>query len=145
MADVSPRNLQVRLLVLVFIAFIPALGLFWYANRALRDLQLEAMSGDLVTRAEEVATDYRRLVQDGEAFLGALSEFDEIRTVAPTECNERLAAVLGHADHITTISVIGPDGYLACGSLSPESPLYLGDRVYYVRATSTNRFAVGAR
>jgi hypothetical protein len=143
MADVTPRNLQVRLLVLVFIAFIPALGLFWYANRGLRELQMEAKRADLSMRAQEIATDYHRLIDEGEAFLGALSEFEEVRTARPTECNERLASVLSHLEHFTTISVIGPDGYMACGSLTPESALYLGDRAYYVRATSTNRFSVG--
>lgn len=143
MADVSSRILQVRLLILVFLAFIPALGLFWYTNRALRDLQLDAKRGDLVMRAQEVATDYQRLVHGGEAFLGALSEFEEVRTARPGECNRRLAAVLQHADQFTTISVIGPDGYLACGSLSPETPLYLGDRAYYIRASSNHVFSVG--
>ncbi len=62
MVDVSSRNLQVRLLILVFLAFIPALGIFWYANRELRNLQLEAKEQELVQRAGEVAMEYNRLV-----------------------------------------------------------------------------------
>lgn len=143
MTEVSSRNLQVRLLILVFLAFIPALGVFWYANRELRSLQLEAKQQELVRRASEVATDYHRFIREGQAFLGALSEFDEIRGARHLECTERLAGVLRHADHFTTISVIGMDGYLACGSLTPETPLYLGDRNYFSRATSRDLFSVG--
>jgi hypothetical protein len=143
MVDVSSRSLQVRLLILVFLAFIPALGIFWYANREFRRLQLNAMQHELVQRAEEVATDYRRLVAEGEAFLGTLSEFEEIRSARFPTCTEHLARVLQHTDQFTFLSVIGMDGYLACGSLTPENALYLGDRAYYVRATGRQTFSIG--
>ena len=143
MADVSSRSLQVRLLILVFLAFVPALGIFWYANRALRTLQLDAKTEELVRRAEEVATDYRRLIGEGDGFLGALAEFDEIRSTRFPACTEHLARVLQHADQFTTITVIGMDGNLSCGSVTQENVLYLGDRAYFVRATSRQRFSVG--
>jgi hypothetical protein len=143
MHEVSSRNLQVRLLILVFLAFIPALGVFWYANRELRALQLEAKEQELLRRADEVATDYERLIHEGEALLGALSEFAEINTARSPECTQRLAEVLEHTEQFTTISVIGIDGYMACGSLHPETPLYLGDRAYFVRTNSRGIFSVG--
>lgn len=143
MTDVSSRNLQVRLLILVFVAFIPALWIFWYANKELRDHELAAKEHELVRQAEQSAMDYRRLVDKGRALLGALSEFDEISRARFPGCNRRLAGVLEHTGEFTTISVIGMDGYLACGSLTPENALYLGDRAYFVRATSRDRFSVG--
>ncbi len=143
MVDVSSRNLQVRLLILVFLAFIPALGIFWYANRELRNLQLEAKEQELVQRAGEVAMEYNRLVGEGQLFLAALSEFDEINSVRFSSCTDHLTRVLRHAEQFTTITVIGMDGYLACGSLNPENALYLGDRAYFVRATSRGLFSVG--
>jgi hypothetical protein len=143
MTEVSSKNLQTRLLILVFLAFIPALGIFWYTNRALTNLQLEAKEQDLVSRAEEVATDYHRLIEKGRAILGSLSEFDQIRSSPFIECTDHLSRVLENVPEFTTISVIGLDGYLACGSLHPETPLYLGDRAYFVRVTSRNLFSVG--
>ena len=143
MPEVSSRNLQARLLILVFLAFIPALGIFWYANRALTNLQLEAKEQDLIQRAEEVATDYDRLIDKGRAILASLAEFDQIRSAPFTGCTDHLSRVLENLRGFTTISVIGMDGYLACGSLHPETPLYLGDRAYFVRVTSRNIFSVG--
>ena len=143
MVDVSSRNLQVRLLILVFLAFVPALGIFWYANRELRSLQLEAKEQELVQRAQEVATRYRHLIDQGETLLATLSEFPEIESVRAPACTEQLAAVLQHTENFTTIYVIGMDGYMACGSLTSENALYLGDRAYFVRATSRNLFSVG--
>jgi hypothetical protein len=141
--DISSRSLQVRLLILVFLAFIPALWIFWYANRELRNLHLEAERGELVQRAEEVATDYQRLIAEGEAILGVLAEFDEIRSTRFPSCTEHLARALTHTNQFTTFSVIGLDGYLSCGSLTPESALYLGDRAYFFRAMSRQIFSVG--
>jgi hypothetical protein len=143
MTEVSSRNLQVRLLILVFLAFIPALGVFWFANRELRALQLEAKEQELLRRTGEVATEYDRLVKEGEAILGALSEFDEVGSVQSQACTQRLGDVLRHTEQFTTISVIGIDGYMACGSIHPEIPLYLGDRAYFIRSTSREMFSVG--
>ena len=106
MTEVSSRNLQVRLLILVFLAFIPALGVFWFANRELRALQLEAKEQELLRRTREVATEYDRLVKEGEAILGALSEFDEVGSVQSQACTQRLGDVLRHTEQFTTISVM---------------------------------------
>lgn len=143
MADVSPRTLQIRLLVLVFVAFIPAMGIFWYASRQLQNLQMEAKEQELASRAEVVATEYRSMIRQSQAFLASLAEFSQIRSLRFPTCTEQLARILPHTPHFTTISVIGLDGYLACGSLTPETDLYLGDRDYFVRASSRKAFAVG--
>ena len=143
MADVSPRTLQIRLLILVFVAFLPAIGIFWYASHHLRQLQLQAKEQELALRAEVVAAEYRSMIQQSRAFLAALAEFSQIRSARFPACTEHLERILTHTPHFTTISVIGMDGYLACGSLTPETALYLGDRAYFVRASSRQAFAVG--
>ncbi len=81
MVPVSSRNLQVRLLILVFLAFIPALGIFWYANRELRSFQLDAKEQELVRRAQEVTNTYRHLIYQGETLLATLAEFPQIESV----------------------------------------------------------------
>jgi len=143
MDDVSPRTLQVRLLILVFVAFIPAMGIYWYAGKQLRSLQLEARERELVYRAEGAAAEYRSMIHQSRAFLASLAEFPQIRNVHVPACTEYLGRITQHAPHFTTISVIGMDGYLACGSLTPEADLYLGDRAYFLRATSRKTFSVG--
>jgi hypothetical protein len=143
MADVTSRNLQARLLILVFLAFIPAMGLFWYANRELRSLQMEAKEQELAQRAYVAATEYRSLMDQSQAFLAALAEFPEVRDARFATCTDYLSRVLQHADQYTTISIIGMDGYLACGGITPENLLYLGDRAYFVRATTRKLFSVG--
>ena len=51
--------------------------------------------------------------------------------------------MLEHTPQYTTLSLIGRDGYLACGSLTVNGDLFLGDRAYYLLATTHGRFSVG--
>lgn len=143
MASVSTRTLQVRLLILVLLAFIPAIGFFWYASGELRELQLEAKEQELLQRADALAREYQALVGHHRALLATLAEFPEIREGRTAVCNAYLERVAPHVQGMTTISLIGMDGYLACGALHPEAPLYLGDRLYFSRASSRKTFAVG--
>ncbi len=138
-----PRNLQARLFLLVILAFLPALGLYWYSNRELGRLQLQGHVRDLVQVTQLAGVEYERLLEDSEALLGSLAEIPEIREAEVPACNELLARVQDHTPRYTTISVIGLDGYLMCGSLPVEGGLYLGDRAYFARAVEDNRFAIG--
>ncbi len=139
--DASTRN-QVRLFVLVVLAFLPAVGLYWYANNELRQHILRSHEEELLRFADVTAADYQRMVDDSRSLLGALAQFPEIRS-GGRSCNRHLREVLRFTPQYTTLSLIGLDGYLACGSLTPEEGLYLGDRAYYREALATNRFAVG--
>jgi hypothetical protein len=143
MAKVSTRTLQLRLLILVFLAFIPTLGFFWYANSELRSLQLQAKEDELAQRAQAIATDYQMLLDESRRYLGTLAEFPQVRTPRSPTCTDYLQRALSHADEYTTLSLIGLDGYLACGAVAAEGELYLGDRAYFTRAASRRSFSVG--
>ena len=143
MASVSPRTLQVRLLILVLLAFIPAIGFFQYANGNLRDLQVLSHEQELLQRAADLATEYQTILGQNRSLLATLAEFPEIRNGQAPACNTYLERIIHHFEGLTTISLIGLDGYLACGAVLPTSSLYLGDRLYYLRANSRRDFAVG--
>ena len=143
MATISSRTLQFRLLILVFLAFVPALGFFWYVNGKLRTLQMEAKEQELVRRAEVISTEYGLLLDEGRRYLSTLAEFPEVRDVSAPTCSDYLHRAMNHTEEYTTLSLIGMDGYLACGSVTPEGELYLGDRAYFTRASSRGSYSVG--
>lgn len=143
MANVSSKTLQLRLLILVFLAFVPALGFFWYANSTLRTLQTEAKEQELARRAQALAEEYRLLLDESQAFLATLAEFPEVRSARAPACNDYLQRALSHTEKYTTLSLIGLDGYMACGAVLPDGDLYLGDRAYFTRATARKAFSVG--
>lgn len=134
---------HIRLFVLVILAFLPAMVLYGFANRTLRDVERSRQEERLVELARLTGMEYRRLVQESRQLLSALAHFPEIREAREPECSRRLAGVLESTPQYTTLSVIGGDGYLACGSLEAGGPLYLGDRAYYLLATTQRRYSVG--
>jgi hypothetical protein len=136
------RN-QIRLFVLVILAFLPAVGLYLYANTILREHELRQSQQELVQFAHVAAVEYQRLIDESQQLLGALAEFPEVRDAVAPECNRRLASVLTHTPQYTTLTLVGLDGYLACGALTVDGGLYLGDRTYFTRANATTRFSVG--
>lgn len=143
MAGVSARSLQQRLFLLLVIAFLPVVGILWFVNGQLRDLETRAHEQELRRIAEVTAVEYNQLLQDSRTLLGVLAEFPEVRDALKPQCDERLSAALRHAPQYTTISVINEEAYLVCGALPAEGELYLGDRAYYVLTSSFNRFSVG--
>lgn len=134
---------QIRLFALVIMAFLPAVILYFLTNATLRDHEREQQEEQLTQVATLAAMEYERLIEDSRQLLAALAEFPEVRDGDPRECSRRLAGVLRHTPQFTTLSLIGSDGYMVCGSLTVDGGLYLGDRAYYLLATTNGQFSVG--
>lgn len=137
------KRMTFRVLLVVGLAFLPAVLLYVSATRSIRELRLETHRDELTRVAAVVQAEYRGIVTRSRALLGSLAELDEVRRLDQPACHRTLASILAHAPWYTTLSAIGVDGYLACGSLTPDDQLYLGDRTYFVRASSGPEYAVG--
>ncbi|MEQ9400264.1 MAG: hypothetical protein RJQ04_13965 [Longimicrobiales bacterium] len=133
---------RIRLFVLVFLAFLPAVVLYAVSSATLQERERSRQEQELRQLAAITAVEYQRLIDDSRQLLASLGEFPEIRDAGP-ECGRRLSSILRHTPQYTTLSLIGSDGYLACGSLMPDGSLYLGDRAYYLLATTNGQFSVG--
>jgi len=134
---------QIRLFALVIVAFLPAVVLFALANATLRNHERSQQEEQLLAMASLAALEYQRLIDDSRQLLASLAEFPEIRDGTEPACSRRLAGVLGHTPQFTTLSLISGDGYMTCGSLPVDGGLYLGDRAYYLLATTNGQFSVG--
>lgn len=134
---------QLRLFALVILAFLPAVILFDRAGENLRVHERAQQESQLIQMANTAALEYERLIGDSRQLLAALAEFPEIRDGGGGGCSQRLAGVLRHTPQFTTLSLIGSDGYMKCGSLAVDGGLYLGDRAYYLLATTNGQFSVG--
>ncbi len=134
---------QARLFVLVLLAFMPMIGLYWYASTSLESAQRASREAALVQIANTVSLDYRRLLEESESLLGALSAFPEIRSPRQPQCNGLLASVMSHTEYYTAIQLIEVDGFVGCGSLALDESLYVGDRYYHQATLANNQFTVG--
>ena len=133
---------QARLFILVFLAFLPTVALYAYADRSLTEAELAHHEADLLHLVHQTGREYRRILSDTESLLGALSEMSEFRSPRQPQCNRTLAAIMDHMDHYTAIQYIEPDGFVSCGSLALDE-LFVGDRYYHQATMANSRFTVG--
>lgn len=134
---------QTRLFVLVSLAFLPTLGLYWYANRSLASAHRMHPEAELLHQADRIGLLYARILGESETLLAALAQMAEFRSPRQPECDEALSSIMGHLTHYTGIQLIEPDGFVACGSLGIDEDLYVGDRYYHRAALGNRQFAIG--
>jgi hypothetical protein len=139
--EVAVSN-QTRLFLLVFLAFLPTVALYVYANRSLIANELHDSEAELLHLADQAGREYRRVLSRTESLLGAFSETEGFRQPG-SQCNQTLASIMQHLKIYTAMQVIEPDGYVSCGSLALGESLFVGDRYYHQAVMANNRFTVG--
>ena len=72
-------SLRVRLLLLVLLALLPALGLSLYAAWEQRRLATLSVENDAVQVAEIASTDHERLIEEARQLLTGLARLPEVR------------------------------------------------------------------
>lgn len=137
-------KLRVRVIALVLLAILPALGLVLYTAFE----QRKSAMREALQAAQRVVTFAASLQkQHVEASRQLLATLAELKETLPENAQEgeRLFRELLQVHPIyANIGAIGPDGYLYASAVPPHTaPLYLGDRSYFQAARDTQKFAVG--
>ncbi len=143
MAGFLFSSLRFRLILLVLLAVLPALGLILYTASEQRRLATTQAQEDARRLAWFAAADQDNLVEGARQLLIALARLPEIRLRQSAGCNARLADLLKQYRRYEAFFAIGPDGYSFCSAPSVPSPIYAGDRLYFQRVIQTGHFAVG--
>src|SRR3990172_6950903 len=133
-------SLRVRLLLLVLLAIIPALGSILYLaseqrNRAAADVEAEALR---LTRL--AASNHDRLIEGARQLLVALAQLPEVRQGEPAACNALFGELLKEYRFYTGFTAVKPNGCVFCGAPFLSQPINLLDRAWYQRLMQTRGF-----
>jgi hypothetical protein len=132
-----------RLSVVIVLALLPIVGLYWYAERSLRAVRLAHQEAELLHQVDRIGLVYDRVLAQSEMLLGALSQMPELRSPSQPRCDEVLGSVMGHLTYYTAIQLIEVDGFISCGSLAGYDDLSVSDRYYHQGALANRQFTVG--
>jgi signal transduction histidine kinase len=143
MARLSLASLRTRLLLLVLLAVIPALGLTLYTNLEERQLRKAQVQEQAMRLSRLVSADHERLVEDARKLLAALARLPGVREGKRAACDPLFADLLTRHSSYANLGVIGADGNVLCSGLPMTGPVYAGDRAYFQRARKTREFAIG--
>jgi signal transduction histidine kinase len=143
MARLSLASLRTRLLLLVLLAVIPALGLTLYTNLEERQLRKAQVQEQAMRLARLVSADHERLIEDARRLLVNLARLPAVRDRNPAACNALFADLLAQHSSYANLAVIDTDGNVFCSALPMTGQVYVGDRAYFQRAIETRDFVIG--
>src|SRR4029453_11670256 len=143
MAWLSLASLRTRLLLLVLLAVIPALGLTLYTNLEERQLRKAQVQEQAMRLSRIVSADHERLIEDARQLVVTLAAFPAVRDRNRAACNTLFADLLARRSSYANLAVVDADGNVICTALPMPGQVYVGDRVYFQRALETRDFAIG--
>lgn len=136
-------RMRSRLVVLVLLSIIPALGLLIFTTQqqrrlAIRSAEERALALSLVAVANE-----QRVVDSTRSLLTSLGSSAEVVGQDVKGCSDLAAQILARNPGYLNLGAATAEGDLFCSALPFTSPVSLSDRLYYRRAIATKDFAAG--
>lgn len=124
-------NLRFRLLLLVFLAVIPPLGLTFYANGELRRMAAADTEREALRLAKIVASDQRDAIKDARQLIFALAQLPEVHSADPAACSTFLARLLEEYPQYAFFGVATREGNLFCSAPATDDPINLANRACF--------------
>ena len=136
-------SLRVRLLFLVLVAVVPALGILAYAARDQRRLLEEGVEQDAHEIARLLAERNAGVIERARGLLIGLSRLPSLRARDGERCSDDVAPILAETDEYVNLGAVSPDGELFCSAAAGRAGVNLMDRDHVRAAVETGDFAVG--
>ncbi len=136
-------KLRVRLLALVLLAILPALGLVLYTAFAQRKSAIREATASAQRIVRLAATAQRQYIEASRQLLATLAQLKEVRPERASEAEALFRSLVQvHAIYVN-IGAIDPAGYTFASALPVTNQFYLGDRTYFQIARDTQKFSIG--
>jgi signal transduction histidine kinase/ActR/RegA family two-component response regulator/HAMP domain-containing protein len=136
-------SLRIRLMLLVLLAVIPALGLILHTAATQRRSATVEVQEDLLRLTRFAAANQRQAIEGARQLLIALSQMPQIRERNVAECNQLLANLLRQYKAYAGFGVVDAAGNSICSAPATTTSVYAGDRAYFRLARETRDFAIG--
>ena len=136
-------RLRVRLLVLVLLAILPALGLVLFTGLEQREdarRDAEASARRVVKLA---AASQKQHLEATRQLLGTLAQLPQVRPGRAEECQALFTNLLQLHPIYANLGALDAEGKVFASALPARRGLELGDRAYFNLARDTGKFAVG--
>ncbi len=125
----SLTSLQARLLLIVLLAIIPAVGLALYNGNAQRAIATQAAQEQTKRWADQTKMNQRELIGAAHQLLLALQDLPAIRSQGPVACQDLLAAVKTYPFY-ANLGVINRAGEVTCSAAPVTAPIHLEEHPY---------------
>src|SRR5687768_11750507 len=131
MIPVLLPSLQVRLLFLLLLGVLPALGLAFYLGVEHRQQAMAKAHADALQLARVAAAKQERAIESERQLLVTIAELPEVLGGDAAACQARFADLLKQYPRYANLAVTTPDGYTACSALPFTPPVRTMQRSWY--------------
>jgi len=139
----SFASLRVRLIILVLIAIIPALGLTLYSGIERRGHERQDTFDNALRLAEGISETHDRLIQNVRQILFTLSKIPYVQQQDKAACSGIFAEIKKQSEGFVSLSAAKPNGDLFASSTPINSPINFSDRPWFQRVLKTRDFVIG--
>ena len=136
-------GLRTRLMLLVLIAVIPAIGMIWYTTIQQRQQAAAGAERDTMYLVRLVAEEQTELVGSSRQLLISLSEMPQVTHTNGAECSRFLGEIQKTYPFYTNLGVASLDGNVWCSAMPIRHPVNIADRSYFRRVMTSRSFGVG--
>lgn len=136
-------GLRPRLLLLVALAILPALGMMVYTAAEQRTMAATEAETNALRAAHVIADNQALLVENARHVLQALAELPSVRAADAGVCASHLAPLVGTQGRYVNAALIRPDGEILCSVRPVLRPDNVGEWSFFRRAMASRAFSIG--
>lgn len=139
------NSLRFRLIIIIFLAIIPMVGLIIYNNWEQRQLATLNSQKELLGVVQNCISDYTHTIQQTNQLLAALAASPVVIGQEANACSQLFAKVVKESSLYYNIMATRQDGeiFATAKPLPPRGPHNLADRLYFKRILQTKQFSLG--
>jgi Cache domain/GAF domain/HAMP domain len=136
-------SLQVRFLLLIFLAILPGFGLTCYLGFEQRQQAVADAKEDALQLARLLTANQARLFEAERQLLATIAELPEVRSGDAMSCNALLADLRQRYVRYANLTVVTAEGETLCSALPFTAPVSVTQRSWFQRVTHIRTFVVG--
>ncbi len=143
MSGYSFSSLRSRLLLLVLLSVIPALGLILYTALEQWRLAAAQVPEHALRLTQIISSNQEQLIEGARQLLVTVARLPEVQGGESSACSRLFAELLKQHSRYANFGAIKPNGDLFCSALPTDRAINLADRAYFQRAIKMRAFAIG--
>jgi len=138
----SLTSLRSRLLFLILLAVLPALGLTLYTGLEERRIQEAQVRENTLRLTRLAAGDLVQVIEGARQLLIGLAQLPEVRQGNSSVCSTLFSDLLKQYPHYANLGVIDFNGRLFCSGLAVKETIYLSGSSYLRHALEVHDFSI---
>jgi two-component system, cell cycle sensor histidine kinase and response regulator CckA len=139
------RSIRTHLLILVFIAALPALVIIFFEGWDRSRYEIERAKSDALQIVLNFSYDHERAMESARQFLISLAKVPDIQNLNAQASNNHLSKLLKQNPSYSTLFVVNDLGFVYATGLPPlpQTPFSVRERRYFQEVVRLKDFSVG--